>query len=388
MPRQTPISGSSNFLAQPYNFALTDRERNLLWDARENGIIRGVTLLSKMTCDVETIIWGGLKSAATIGTSAATSPKYAKIANLLSWAFGKAVVQISQNVWFQRFTKILDIGISAALQFAEKVLLDPRMIGSLLPFYNAISDLKNSVLNVYDMLSANTSLNRIVDAAPQIGSGIPTVMFERFKDYLSNEIVYNLGKAHWNFGKALTQVLVAIFAAPAMSLVGLVTQVVQAVTSFVFMVCQGWAFRGATNKCREWIQNGDINAKLDFSEGIAGCPFIGCVFFGAANYIGHFNLTSLLTRDTLTSGNLSLAVSEVSAVQREACKYVRDTKVPFKFIDSRDKWLLNMMHGMADTAPRSEFVNSDASMKVKFMHYGKLGVGKFQRTFGSVFRKL
>jgi len=60
--RSNAISGSRDFLA----LKPTVVELDMLRDARDNGIIRGVTLLSKMTCDVESVIWSGLSSAASL----------------------------------------------------------------------------------------------------------------------------------------------------------------------------------------------------------------------------------------------------------------------------------------------------------------------------------
>ena len=60
--RSNAVSGSRDFLA----LKPTVVELGMLRDARDNGIIRGVTLLSKMTCDVESVIWAGVSSAASL----------------------------------------------------------------------------------------------------------------------------------------------------------------------------------------------------------------------------------------------------------------------------------------------------------------------------------
>jgi hypothetical protein len=187
--------------------------------------------------------------------------------------------------------------------------------------------------------------------------------------------VINSGRAAYTFGKSLTSVLVSVFAAPAASALQLVSSIVEAVSGFVYMLFQGLTFKAATDKCREWVKVGDITQDLQLNESIAGCPFIGVLFFGAANYIGHFNLTAMLTKpQLLTSTNLQLAVSQVSGVQKVACQYFKSTEVPYRLVDSNYEWILKMMRGMASSAPRSEFLTEDASAKAKFRHYGKKGL--------------
>jgi hypothetical protein len=391
--RSNAISGSRDFLA----LKPTDVELQMLENARRDGLIRGVTLLSKMTCDVEALVWAGLRGAATT-TAGGMSYGYASsapaalaidrassgvgevgpgtVANFLEWAYAKAADKIVSNEWVQRLVKAFGIGLSVLLDWIKKTILNADLIKALIPLYGPVKGLIDTGIRIYDAASASNALNRILQAAPQIGSGLPTVMFRQLSEYLSREVALNAGKAVYNFGKSLVTVLVGVFAAPAASALSLITSIIEAITSFVYLVFQGLTFKSATDKCREWVKVGDFDQDLDFSDGIAACPFIGCAFFGAANYMGHFNLSAMLTKPRLlTSANLTLAVGEVSAVQKVACQYVKSTEVPFK-IDSEYDWVLKMMRGYASDAPRSEFLTEDASAKVRFVHFGKKGLRK------------
>ena len=390
--RSNAVSGSRDFLA----LKPTVVELDMLRDARDNGIIRGVTLLSKMTCDVESVIWSGVSSAASLtagnlsfghaaggpeatamgrASSNAGEVTYGTVGNFLEWAYEQAADKIRSNEWVQRLVKVFGLGLKFLLEYIKKTLISADLIKTLLPVHGPVKGLIDTGMRVYDAASASNALNRINQAAAQIGSGLPTVMFKNLQDYLTREVAMNAGKAVYTFGKSLANVLLSVFAAPAATVLSLVTGVIEAVTSFVYLVFQGLTFKGATDKCRDWLKVGDIQEGLEFGEGIAACPFIGCMFFGAANYMGHFNLSAMLTKPSLlTSANLTLAVSEVSAVQKVACQYVKSTQVPFKCTDSSYDWVLQMMNGMASNAPRSEFLTEDASMKTKFRHYGRKGL--------------
>lgn len=391
-PQPSPISGSRDFLVLKPNA----RDLELLNTAHDDGIKRGVSLLAKFTCDVESIVWSGLSSAASVTSGAMTyglpesTPSssamgrastnvgdvaYGGVSGFLEWAYGKVVEKIKSNEWIQRVTKVFGIGLKWVLDYVKKLLLSKELIQNLIPLYGPIKGLIDTGIKIYDAASASNALNRIAAAAAQIGSGLPTLMFEHLKNYLSREVVVNAGKAVYTFGKSLATILVSVFAAPAATALSLVTSVVEAVSSFVSLVYQGLTFKGATDKAREWVRVGNIAADLDLSEGVAACPFLGCLFFGAANYMGHFNLSAMMTKPALlTSANLSLAVGEVSAVQKVACEYVKSTSVPFKVIDSKDEWIIKMMKGYASNSPRSEFLTENASAKTKFKHYGKIGL--------------
>lgn len=401
LPRGSAISGSHDFLARQQ----ADTDHRMLLQARDAGIQRGVALLSRMDMDVEGIAWAGAQAA---GQLHATYPQglqgaaeglpridllqsgLAGLEDFVKWVYGKVEQKIGSNEWLRRVGKTMGIAVEVVLAYVKEHLLQPALLKDLLPGFLPVKALVATGVAAWSAWSDRNALHRIEQAGPQIGSGVPQVMFQQFSKYLSDEIVANALKSGYTFGKTLASVLLTIFAAPLAGALALVTDVVDAVCAFVHKIFQAFTFRAATKKCREWVKQGDVAAELDFSDGIAGCPFIGCLFFGAANYIGHFNLTAMLTRPvTMNSANLMHAVSEVSAVQRVACRYVTKTKLPFKFTNPADEWIGKMMAGMADETPRLEFVSDDASKKTKWFHYGRLyGVPAAKKVGGLLLRGL
>jgi hypothetical protein len=421
-PAVSPIAGTSHFLG----LRLSDREYSMLLEARAQGIRRGVSLLAKMKCDWEAVLWEGAGSAASIGGSKGGEALYptdsgnlfsspladavpavweslvpeessasfelpakdapAGISKFLLWALKKAVSKLKNNEWVQRFLKLVGLTVGFVAEVVKRKLLSGQVLASLIPFYGSLKNLIVGGIKAYHARQDDTALDRLRAAAPQIGSGIPTVMFERFDAFLVRELALSAGKAAYNFGKGIASVLVAIFTAAASSALEFVTSIVEAVASFFYMAYQAITFQKATDKCREWVKYGDVARDLDLADGVAACPFLGCLFFGGANYIGHFNLTAMLTDERyLQSANLIQAVSEVSMVQRIACQYVVRTKFPFKTIDDKDQWLVTMMSGLADSSPRSEFVTDDASAAVKFAHYGKKALRAGKKVAKKVF---
>lgn len=401
LPRRSAISGSHDFLAQRQ----ADADRQMLLKARDAGIQRGVALLSRMDMDVEGIAWAGAQAAGSLHASYpqglqgaaeglpridALQSGLAGLSDFVRWVYGKVEKKIGSNEWLRRVGKTMGIAVEVVLAYVKEHLLQPSLLKGLLPGFLPVKALVATGQAAYAAWSDRNALQRIERAAPEIGSGVPQVMFQQFSKYLSDEMVANALKTGYTFGKTLASVLLTVFATPAASALALVTDIVDAVCAFVHKVFQAFTFRAATRKCREWVQQGDVAAGLDFSDGIAGCPFIGCLFFGAANVIGHFNLTAMLTRPVAMNGaNLMHAVSEVSAVQRVACRYVVQTQLPFKFTNPADAWIGTMMAGMADEAPRSEFVSDDASKATKWFHFGRLhGVPAAKKVGSALLRGL
>lgn len=383
--RGNAISGSRNFLS----LTLEEKDYDLLLAAKNEGIKRGVRLLAGMDIDLFSL---GISSANSFApllpgidhhispsnvTQRLSSPVadvgYGSLSEFLKWAFEKVTEKFIQNPTVKRLVQVAGVSVNVILIEVRELILDKLTLKALIPFYGAVKGLIDTGVNIYKAASASNAFDRLDKAAAMISSGVPRQMFNQFRDFLSNEIILNATKTGYTFGKTVASVLVTVFAAPASSPLAFVNSVIEAISSIALKLYQAFTFRRATQRCAQWVEANDISADLDFAEGIAACPFIGCVFFGAANFMGHFNLSAMLT-DTkfLTSANLTLAVSEVSAVQKIACKYVASSEIPFKFKDEeRYGWILKMMNGMADDAPRSEFVTDDASWGAKFVHWGK-----------------
>ena len=123
----------------------------------------------------------------------------------------------------------------------------------------------------------------------------------------------------------------------------------------------------------------------DFRGIVKGAPFVGAVFFGAAHYIGQFNLTSLLadTDMVISTNTLTDGVSKVGLAQKTACGYVANSHFEIGFRDSSSKkeygWLLNAMKGYADDAPKSDFLTSQATRWTRFKHKAKMFGYKYLR---------
>ena len=397
MPRER-----SNAISLPRGtIALTSKEVQMLSQAQEEGMARSMQLLSGMTYEPWSLGLAGLETSVGIGMSAysfgssMSQPAQpstvgsrmadsaaggqadtgaAGVTALLHKAIMKAQEKISSNPWIERLAKVLNIGISAVMSWIKKMVLDMKLIKQLVPGFDAIMGAAKGVMQAMDAYSHHSVLTNLRQAGGQIGSGFPSEALTGFKDFVSVERARAGAHSAFTFAKTIATTLLTIFAPPVGSIVGFVASVVEAIESFVYLAFQAISFGRATEKMREMIEEKVLMDPNDFRTIVASAPLVGCVFFAAANYIGHFHLTSLMSADTMTlsSSAMLASVAKVGEVQKAACGYVSATGFDFTFRTEEEKlkhgWVNNMIKGYSSDAPKSGFLTEDASLLTRFKH--------------------
>lgn len=372
---------------------LTNKEKEMLQDAQQEGLKRGITLLSTLTYDWEALAWQAVGSAVNIANSqafASDSPEstsgkerastsgdeiaFTSIQTLLSKVWSKIEAKINNDPYIQRLVKVLKIGLSSVVAWIKKIILSKELIGNLVPGFAAVKGLIDGAIGVIETHGHRTAWESLKEASPSIAGGFPKVALDAFGRYVQIEGVRSGLKTTYTFAKTLTSLLLQIFTMGASSVFDFVTSIVEAVSSFAYSTFQAITFGKATDLCRECVKERKLMSVSDFQVICASSAFVGCVFFGAANYIGHFNLTSVLSNDasTIASSSLLASVAKVGEVQKLASKYVAGVNFEMKFRSKEEEseygWTIKMMKGYASDAPKSEFLTANASNMTKFKH--------------------
>ncbi|MFK5915807.1 MAG: hypothetical protein QM484_15680 [Woeseiaceae bacterium] len=379
---------------------LTTKEKEMLANAQYEGLKRGVLLLSTLTYDWEALAWQAIGSAVNItnsqvfqsdspeskktmerlstsGDEIAMDAAAKKIGSLLTKAWDKVEAKIRNDPWIERLVKVLKIGLSTLLAWIKKIILSKEVIGNLVPFYAATKGLIDGAKGVIETHGHRSTWDNLKSASPDIASGFPTVALNAFSQFVKVEGMRSAAKTAYTFAKTITSVLLQIFTMGISSVVDFVTSIIEAVSTFAYSVFQAVTFGKATNLCRECVQERRLMTVSDFQTICASSTYVGCVFFGAANYIGHFNITSVLSSETsiISSSSLLTSVAKVGEIQKSACSYILNSNFDMKFCSKNEEnqygWALQMMKGYGSDAPRSEFLTANASSFTKFKHYGK-----------------
>lgn len=382
------------------SIVLNAKEKEMLDDAQVEGLKRGMSLLSSLTYDWEALAWQAASSAVNIANSqafASDSPESksgmerastsaddivfdkasSAIKTLLGKAWDKVEAKIISDPMILRLVKVLKLGLSTVLAWIKKIVLSAEVLGKLVPFYGAVSGMIDGAKLAFETHGHRTAFDNIKETSKQIAAGFPSVAIDAFGRYVKIEAVRSGLKTAYTFAKTLASVLLQVFTMGISSVVDFATSIFEAVSSFAYSAFQAITFGKATELCRECVKEKKLMSIDDFRTICASSAFVGCVFFGAANYIGHFNLTAVLSEgtNTISSSSMMGAVAKVGETQKLASRYVASSAFEMKFMSNEEEsqygWALKMMKGYANDAPKSEFLTDNASRFTKFKHMTK-----------------
>jgi len=283
---------------------LSKGEAAFLAGDQEEGLKRGMILLSKLTFDWLSIAKGAGKSTATLGYKAyklsgdSTAEEAAEeISGFLRRAWSRATHRIGEDDTIRSCSRLLGVSRTEIFSIARTSILNSDVIQELVPFYGSVKTVIKGAKGVYDTKKKFDSLDELRSLRAAVDSGFPTVAINGFIKYAKNEAVRSALKTAYNFGKGIAKVLVDIFAAPVSSVVNFVTAVVEAIVSFAYNLLQGALFAKAAERARVCVEERMVMTIEDFRKIIGGCPFVGAVFFAGAHYIKHFSLIRLLSNE-------------------------------------------------------------------------------------------
>lgn len=375
---------------------LSRAEVNMLEDAQYDGLCRGVTLMSTLTFRWQDLLLQSVSGAASVANSALdfqiTSPSSNALARTGSSTTGiahDAIQKLLEKVWtlverkmlanetINDLCRLLKIGISALLTMLKTFLVSIHVIGQIIPVWGALKNSYDSLMSVIETYGHYKSWDNLNDLSAAIGSGFPMVAMNGFITYVRNEGLRTAAKSAYSIGKTIGSIVAQVFSMGATSIVDLATAIFEAVASWAHTMFMAITFAYSTDKCNKYIESDEGMDVDQFRKVIKASPFFSAVFFGAANYIGHFNLTALLsdTSNVISTSSLMTGVASVNEVQKIACGYVADSHFEIGFRDARDReqysWLLKMMRGYASDAPKSEFLTEDATRWQRFKHKTK-----------------
>jgi hypothetical protein len=257
------------------------------------------------------------------------------------------------------------------------VIFSGAVMAQLVPFYGNVKGIIDGAILAVSAHGHRTATDALNEMGPAVGSGVATEALNGFTKYARAEMIRTAGKSAYTFAKSIGGLLAEIFSFGAWTVVTFVTAVVEAIAGFVNSLVQAIMFDRATKKLWDYGIRRQLPAAEDFRTILAGCSFVGCVFFAASNYIGHFNVTSVLASPSrvLSTNMLTSSVSKVAAAQKMACGYTTNAafSLDFRTPESQAEygWILKMIEGYSSDTPKSEFLTKDATRWQRFKHKAK-----------------
>ncbi len=372
---------------------LSDKEMGMLEDAQEAGISRGITLLSQMTFSKKQMAIDALTTSVSIATTSIDFSKgednddtvgsligdgaEAKINTLLSKCWDKARAKVANNKWLSRASHVLEVGLNQLISWIKGLIFSGKVLAQVVPFYGNIKGIVDGALIAIETHGHRSSFESLVEMGDKVSSGISSAALDAFSKYARAEMIRCAGKSAWTFAKSIGGLLAEIFSFGAWKVVDFVIAIVEAITSFCFSVVQAVLFDKATKKFGDYATARTLPSADEFRTIVSGCSFVGCVYFAAANYIGHFNISSMLSNSSrvLSTKSLTDGLTKINEAQKMACGYASSSHFKISFRDAAAKeefgWVLDMIEGYSSSAPKSEFLTKNATRWQRFKHKAK-----------------
>lgn len=378
---------------------LNDKEMQMLESAQQAGLQRGVTLLSNLTFSKTQMAISGLQAGVSIASasssfasggsddtvgSIAGDAAEAKIQQLLHKCWDKAREKVENNIWLSRACDLLEVGINQLLSWVKGLIFSGGVLDKLVPLYGNIKGIVDGAIQAVDARSQHTVVDALGNMGPQVSSGVATAALEGFTKYAQGEMLRAAGKSAWTFAKSIGGLLAEIFSFGAWTVISFATAVVEAIVGFAYGLVQAILFDRTTEKFGQYAEARSLPSAEDFRTIITGCPYVGCVFFAAANYIGHFNLTSVLASPNrvLSTKMLTESIPKINDAQLAACGYTRDSSFTLDFRSAEAQqeytWILKMIEGYSTDTPKAEFLTQDATRWSRFKHKAKSAYYRFK----------
>jgi hypothetical protein len=167
----------------------------------------------------------------------------------------------------------------------------------------------------------------------------------------------------------------------AMTIVQVVTAIVEVVVGFVYQLVYSLLFRKSVKNCREWVVAGASPQDMDFRSWIAGCPLLGAYFLvGLSAGGGAVTALSMFGQPgQISSTDFQSASTKLLKVRQAAAAYANDSPVKVKWTGpngDKFKWIDGLIKGdalSASVGPNALKIHhwtlsDDASFKTKLKH--------------------
>lgn len=339
--------------------------------ARDEGLRRGISLLSSMTVDVGALVASASSQATTItisqvkskffqGKKPSSTPTgsealvemlitavpgmvaFEKVKELQQEFLGflkkiahKAIAKIEKAKWWIKAKSLakglFDDSIQVLTGFVIQVLEKAVGLHLLIPGWQQVKDAVKGIDNAIKAAETSADQVKIEDCLEAVGKGIPEEALKGFINYVETEKLLYMGGAAYKIGKSLAGVFIDIFTAGTLGApFKLITAITEAVYAVVMSIVHAINFNKACKKCAEYVTLGLDTLDMDDFAGefrgiIEGCPVVGAFFFAMQHEIGGWNLTACLQDFDRVVSSCSLSgawAQKIEEAHKMACKYI------------------------------------------------------------------
>lgn len=250
------------------------------------------------------------------------------------------------------------------------------MLGPLKESVDAVArgavNIRLAVKSFERVSAAKALIDRTSDAATAMNA---------FDDLLKIETAKTVVNLAYRLLKDTALVVTEALTLGAMTVVQVVTTLVEVIVGFVYQFVYSLVFRKSVKKCREWVVAGADPDDLDFKSWIASCPLLGAYFLvGLSAGGGAVTALSMFSQSgDISSTDFQAASTKLLRVRQAAAAYLKETPVKVKWTGpggEKFKWIDGLINSDALSASvgidslkiHHWTLSEDASLKTKLKH--------------------
>jgi hypothetical protein len=220
--------------------------------------------------------WAGAQNNQT-SAGQLESTTASKIINVVMM---KSVETLNGDERVENVLKAAGLGVNVVLGVLKFCLFKEGVMSKAVPLLGPLKESVDAVAKgAVQLRLVSNSFQRVTAAQSMIkeGSDAATALIA-FETLLKIETAKTVTNLSYRLLKDTAMVVTEVLSMGAMTVVQVVTALVEVVVGFVYQLVYSLVFRKSVLQCREWVRDGASPHDLDFRAWIAGCPLLGAYF--------------------------------------------------------------------------------------------------------------
>lgn len=303
---------------------------------------------------------------------------------ILNMSLMKSAETLKADERVENVLKAAGLGINVVLGVLKFYLFKDGVMAKAVPLLGPLKEAVDATARgAVQLRLASNSFQRVTAAQSLIKEGSDAaIALNAFETLLKIETAKAVTNLAYRLLKDTALVVTEVLTLGAMTVVQVVTALVEVIVGFVYQFVYSLVFRKSALQCREWVENGASPHDLDFRAWIAGCPLLGAYFIvGLSAGGGAMTALSMFGQPfrQVSSTDFQSASVKLLKVRQAAAAYVQDSPVKVKWTGpngEKYKWISNLI--ITDALSASVGPNAlkihhyslseDASRKTRFKH--------------------
>ena len=305
------------------------------------------------------------------------------LAKLMNLGLAKANDELVKDERVEYVLKGAGLSIGLVLGVVKNHVLKEGVLSKTVPLLGPIKEAVDAAAKGgVELRLAQKSFQR-VDAArtmilPSSDAAIALGAFEKLLRYETTKSVTNLS---YRLLKDTALVVTEVLTLGAMTVVQVVSAIVEVVVGFIYQLVYSLVFRSTAAKCREWVQACAAPDELDLRDVLATCPLLGAYFLlGLSSGGGSVSALAMFGQaGRLSSTDFQDASVKLLRARQAAAAYVAQTPVKVQWTGphaEKFKWLdglvksdaLSASVGLSGLKIHHWHLSEDASRKDRIRH--------------------